>query len=305
MSPLKRLLLVVTLTALWSPSFLFIKLAVLEIPPMTTVTLRVSLAALLLCSLLLYKRQALPKNPSFWMHMSVMAFFSSMFPFCLFCYAEQTIESALAALINGTTPMFTAMLAHQFIPSDRLTPQKSLGIGLSIFGVVFLFAPSLQSGLSGNALGMIAAACASFSYSISHIYGKKFVMGQKPFVAPAAQLALSALFLFPLALWYEAPLQLPMPSAMALLGVGGLALLGTFFAFIVYYKLLEECGPTSVSMVACFFPVGGMLLGFLFLGEAFTLSSLFASVLIFIGILLVNNVVAIKALQPQPALTSQ
>lgn len=294
MSSTKRLLLIIALTALWSPSFLFIKLAVHDLPPITMAAWRVTLAAVLLSLLLIFKKQPLPTKIGFWAHMSVMAFFSSVFPFCLFSYAEQSIESALAAILNGTTPMFTALMAHYFIPSDRLNLQRVLGISLSIVGLLLLFAPNIQTGLEGSSSGMIAATIAAFCYSVGHIYGKKFVMGQKPFVAPTAQLILSSLFLFPAALWINPPSTLPMPSLSAVFGVIGLAVFGTFLAFIIFYKLLEECGPTAVAMVACFFPVGGMALGFLFLGEAFTLGSLFASALIFLGIMLVNNVISLK-----------
>lgn len=239
MTPIKRLLLITLLTALWSPSFLFIKLAVHDLPPVTLAAWRVSLAAVLLSSLLLFKRQPLPRSRSFWAHMSIMAFFTSVLPFCLFSFAEQTIESAVAAILNGTTPMFTALMAHYLIPSDRLTPQKALGISLSIVGLLFLFLPNIQAGMTATVPGMVAATVASFSYSVSHIYGKKFVMGQQPLVSPTAQLILSSLYLMPLALWIDPPSTLPVPSASAMFGIAGLAVFGTFLAFIVFYKLLE------------------------------------------------------------------
>lgn len=290
MSPVKRLLLILALTAMWSPSFLFIKLAINELPPMTIVALRVSFAALVMGLILLWRRQSLPRNPAFWIHSAILAFFSSIFPFCLFCYAEQTIESALAAVINGISPIFTAILAHLFLPSDRLHPQKLLGIGLSCAGLFFLFAPNLQEGVSGTMLGMGAALTASISYSVSHVYAKKFQSGQFPFVVPAAQLICSTLLLAPVAFFVDHPFSLPIPSYQAMLGVCCLSLFGTIFAFIIYYKLLDHCGPTAISMVACFFPVIGMLLGFAFLGESLSWGGIASSALIFLGLVVVNEV---------------
>lgn len=294
MSPLKRFLMTLALTALWSPSFLFIKLAVAELPPLTIVTLRVTIAAIVLMIILWMLGRRLPRDSKFWVHASVLSFFSSVFPFTLFCYAEQTIDSALAAILNGGTPMFTALLAHALLPSDRLTLQKSLGVACSSIGLLWLFAPNIAQGLSGTTMGMLAGTAAAMSYGISHIYAKKYVMGQAPLVAPTAQLIAASLMLIVPALWFDAPFQLPMPSTTAILGVCGLSCFGTILAFIVYFRLLEHCGPTAISMVACFFPVMGMLLGFLFLGETLSWNSLLASSLILLGMLLVNGVIRLR-----------
>lgn len=299
MSPIKRFLCILALTAMWSPSFLFIKLAVTEIEPISVVFFRVTLASLLIGALLLLKKQPLPKDIWFWIHSAIMAFLASVLPFYLFCYAEQSIDSALAAILNATTPMFTATLAHYFVPSDRLKIHKIIGILISATGLFFLFLPNITAGLSGSSLGLLAGTLAAICYSASHVYAKKFLVKQAPFVAPASQLILSSLMLLPFAFYFESPLQMDIPSWKALAGVGGLAFFGTFLAFIIYYKLLEHCGPTAVSMCACFFPVGGMLLGFLFLGERMSIEALAASALILIGIMIVNEVIAIKRTKSQ------
>ena len=296
MSALRRLFLIIALTCMWSPSFLFIKLAVAELPPLTIVTLRVGVAAIVLCLILLFKRRALPLDLNFWICSAVMALFASVLPFVLFCYAEQSIESALAAILNGCSPMFTAILAHAFLPSDRLSAQKAVGISLSSAGLLLLFTPNIQQGFSGTTMGIIAGATAAFCYAISHVYAKKYTTGYPPFVIPTAQLLCSAMMMLPFTLYYDAPLSLPMPSMGAIFGVCGLILFGTILAFIIYYKLLEHCGPTAISMVACFFPVVGMLLGFVFLGETLSWVGLGASCLIFMGLLFVTGVVDIKPL---------
>ncbi len=294
MSPIRRLFLIMALTAMWSPSFLFIKLAVAEISPITVAMVRVSIAAVILSLILFFRKGRLPTDLTFWIHSAAMAFFASVVPFCLFCYAEQTIESALAAILNGCSPMFTALLAHRFLPSDRLHAQKVVGISLGVVGLLLLFAPNIAGGLNGTLYGMGAAATAAFCYAVSHVYGKKYQVGFAPFVAPTSQLLCSALMLIPLAFIYEDPLSLAMPSVKAIMGVLGLSLFGTILAFIIYYKLLDHCGPTAISMVACFFPVCGMLLGFVFLGESLSWGGLLASFLIFLGLAIVNEVINLK-----------
>lgn len=296
MNGLKKLSLIFALTMMWSPSFLFIKLAVREIPPLTTVSLRVLLAAIFLSVILLIKGRSFPKSPMFWFHSAMMAFFSSVLPFYSFCCAEQTIDSALAAIINGTTPMFTAFLAHCFIHDDRLSIQKVIGMVFSAVGLVLLFLPNILSGLQGNLTGMFFAVTAAVSYAVSFIYAKKYLTQQPTFVAPTAQILLSAMMLCPFALWFESPWTLNFPSLYAVGGILGMAIFGTTIAFVIYYKLLEVCGPTALSMVACFFPVGGMFLGYFFLGENITWLGIAAAFLILCGVLVVNNLITVPRL---------
>jgi drug/metabolite transporter (DMT)-like permease len=291
--------MILALTCMWSPSFLFIKLAIQDLPPITIVTLRVGMAAFLLICILLYKRQSLPKEGWFWFHSLMMAIVSSAVPMGLFCYAEQSIDSALAALLNGGSPIFTALLSHTLLTNDKLTPQKALGIGLSLLGMVIIFIPNILMGLSGSTLGMLAGIGAAFSYGVSHVYAKKFTTKQAPFVSPTAQLIACTLLLVPFSLWFEAPLSLPMPSTSAMIGVGGMTIMGTFLAYILYFRILEHCGPTAISMVACFFPVFGMVLGFLFLDESMTLGGIMAAGLVLFGMMLVTGVVNVPQLQQQ------
>lgn len=290
------------LTAMWSPSFLFIKLAVEDLPPITVAASRIALATVILFMILRWKGYTMPKTWSFWGHAAIVGIFSTAFPFCLFCYAEQTIDSSLAAILNGTTPMFTALIAHLVIPSDRLNLTKTVGILCCALGLVTLFAPNLLAGVTGTTEGMLAATTAAFCYSIHHIYGKKFFTGHKPFVAPTSSLAISALLLWPFALYFERPFELPMPSLSAIGGICGLAVFGTTLAFIIYYKLLEESGPTAISLVACFFPVGGILLGVLFMNETFTILHLVAAAMILFGMGIVNGVIKMKFLERKPSL---
>jgi drug/metabolite transporter (DMT)-like permease len=285
------------LTVMWSPSFLFIKLALHDLPPMTIVGLRVALGACILFSILMWKKVTLPKEWTFWLRMAPMAFFSAILPFCMFCYAEQSIDSALAAILNGSSPMFTAVLAQIFVVSDRMNSQKVIGVFLSCAGLLLLFSPKLLVGVNGSILGMLAALIASFSYSVSHIYGKLYVTGFKPYVAPTIQFIIASIVLWPIAIYHDQVWTLSMPSTTAWFGVLGLALLGTVAAFIIYYKLLEHCGPTAVSTVACFFPVVGMILGFIFLEETFSSINLAASMIIFLGMLFVNEVISLPVLK--------
>lgn len=287
---LQSLLLLFLLALLWSPNFLFIKIAVDGLSPFMVTFLRISLGGILLFTMMKWKGHSFPRNIKFWLHTLALAFFSSILPSTLFAFAETSIESAVAAVINGTAPMFTALLAHIFVPSDRLHLQKVIGIILSVAGLLILVLPNIQEGFTGNEEGMIIAILGSLSFGISHVYAKMTMPGQKPFVAPTAQLVSSIAVMFPVVLWQGGLSELAsMPSYYPFIGVAGLGILGTFFALTVYYKLVEVCNPTAISMVSCCFPIGGMILGYLFLDETMSWMGLAAAGLILFGIVTVNE----------------
>ena len=118
---IRNFLWLILMAVLWGPSFLFIKVAVEDIPPFTLVLGRVGIAALLLYLVLRLRGRHLPKLGRIWRHFAVVGFFSNALPFVLFSWGEIHIASALAAILNGTTPLFTILLAHFFTTDDRLT----------------------------------------------------------------------------------------------------------------------------------------------------------------------------------------
>lgn len=291
MSPIKQFLSIMALTCMWSPSFLFIKLGLQSLFPFGLVAARVGLASLLLLVILALRSQSMPRDTSFWKHMSMMALLASVVPFSLFSYAGQRIDSSVLSMINALSPVFTVILSFVLLPNERLSLIKVFGIALSLLGLFWLLGPGECFVSAEMTYGTMAACLASFSYGLSHVYAKKFTIGKAPFVAPAAQMSLSFLMLLPLVTVFEGYTQFVHASLTSIMGIVCLAVLGTVLAFSLYYKLLETCGATAISMVACFFPIGGMCLGALFLNERITMEQIFAAVLILTGGMIVNEVI--------------
>ncbi|MCP4361277.1 MAG: DMT family transporter, partial [Chloroflexi bacterium] len=194
-------------------------------------------------------------------------FFQNAFPFALFNWGEQYIDSALAAILNGTTPLFTIILAHLFVADDRLTPAKVLGVLVGFGGLILLIAPSLMGGFQVTTWGLIAIAVASASYGVAIVYSRLNLRGQPPLVAPTAQLGLATLYMLPLSLFIEQPFQLPIPSLPAFGSLITLAVFGTALAFVVFYRIIERVDASYASMVTYLVPVFGVTLGVLILGE--------------------------------------
>jgi drug/metabolite transporter (DMT)-like permease len=286
---LKNFLWLLLLAGLWGPSFLFIKVAVGEISPFTLVTGRVGLAALLLYLILRLQGRALPRSGRLWGCFAVAGFFSNALPFTLITWGEIHIDSAVAAILNGTTPLFTILLAHLFTSDDRMNGVKVAGVLLGFGGLIVLIAPSLFEGFHATTWGLIAVATAAASYGVATVYTRQKLRGLPPLVAPTAQLAMATLFLIPLVLVVEQPFSRPLPSWTALASLLALSVVGTAMAFVLYYRLLEKLTATNISMVTYLVPVIGVLLGVVVLNEQPGWNAYAGCALILLGVMVVNG----------------
>jgi drug/metabolite transporter (DMT)-like permease len=286
---MKNFLWLLLLASLWGPSFLFIKVAVDEIPPLTLVVGRVGIAATLLFVILRFQGRKLPKVGPIWIHFAVMALFQNALPFTLINWGEQYIDSALAAILNGTTPLFTILLAHIFIEDDRLNLAKGLGVFVGFGGLLVLISPALFEGIQATTWGLIAVTIAAASYGVAIVYSRLKLRGQAPLVAPTAQLALATLYLLPLALVFEQPYRLSGTSGAAMGSLFLLAVLGTALAFVVYYRIIERASASYVSMVTYLVPIFGVVLGVLVLNEHLRWNAFVGCTLILTGVMIVNG----------------
>jgi len=287
---------ILLLALLWGPSFLFIKIAVQEIAPVSIVALRISLSAVLLLFVLKMKKITLPRDPKLWLHCFFMGIFASSLPFILYGYSLERIDSILSALINSTTPVSTLILANSFLKDERFTYNRCIGVALGITGFFILCLPTLfqnnldnpSSDLSGMLLSLAAATC----YAIGMVYARKNIKPPKePLVLPTLQLLTSLVYLIPLALWIDPPLNVFTVSWQTQVSIVGLAILGTFLAFIIYYQIVMKHGATAISMVTYILPLFSIVIGVLFGNETVHINFCIASCFILLGIMVANNVI--------------
>ncbi len=285
----KNLSLLFLLAAMWGPSFVFIKVAVETIPPITMVFGRVALAAILLYLFLRLQNGRMPSSRSTWKHMSVVALTHNTIPFVLFAWGEQYVDSAMASILNGTIPLFTIILAHFFTQDDRLTPAKIGGVLVGFAGLVVLVLPTFQGGLQATAWGISALVLAAFLYGVAIVYTRNHLRGLPPLVAPTGQLIMASLFLMPVMLLVDQPWTLAMPSLPSILSMVALGVVGTALAFILYYRMMERVGASYISMVAYMIPVFGIIFGVLLLDETITQAMVIGCALILLGVMIVNG----------------
>ena len=277
----------IALGAIWSASFLWIKIALVEVGPLTLVAFRVLFGLLTGLAVALLLRIPLPRERSTWRIFAVLGIFNVAIPFFLITWGEQSIDSAVAAILNATVPLFTVLLAHFFLSDDRITLPKISGLLIGFAGVVLLLSKDLGGGTQSSVFGQAAVILASFSYAGSYIYARRStaqVPGQIRGMLPLFSASAIMWLIAPLA---ESPLVIPrLPITwIALLWLG---VLGTGLAMIMQYYLVHEIGPTRATLVTYIFPLGGVLLGVIFLHEQLSWQLAAGAILIISSIAVVN-----------------
>jgi drug/metabolite transporter (DMT)-like permease len=258
-----------SLSVLWGGSFFFAKVAVGELPPLAVVSVRVGLAAVALNILLIARGQSLfgPSTP--WGAFLAMGLLNNALPFSLLFWGQTQIASGLAAILNATTPLFTAVVAHFFTSDEKLTGAKVMALAAGFAGVVFLVGPDFRAGGRSGIAGQVACLGAALSYAFAGIYGRRFrTMGVAPLEAAAGQVTASTLLILPIMLIADRPWLLPAPPSIEVYAaLAGLSLLSTAMAYVLYFRILAAAGATNLLLVTFLIPVTAILLGAAFLGE--------------------------------------
>ena len=271
---------------MWGSSYLFIKLGVATLTPLTLVALRLGVGATLLAAVLIATRQPLPRNPRTYGHFAVMAIFSVVLPFSLISWSEQSVSSSLASILSGTVPLFVIVFASLFLRDERFTFNRLAGLAVGFAGVVLIANPGALSG-AGGVGPQVALLVAAASYAVGGVYARRFVGGLPPVVAATFQVGIAFAISSALALMFERPFALSL-DAQAIVSVLWLGIFGSGLAYLGFFRLLRTWGATRTSLVAYVMPVVGIALGVIVAGESITLPIVAGSILVIGGIALVN-----------------
>ncbi len=258
--------LLLLLSVLWGGSFFFTRIAVAEIPALTLTLARVAIAAVALHLVLRLRRIAFPWTAAALGPYLVMGLLNNAVPFTLLAWGQIHIASGLAAVLNAVTPISTVIIAHLLTDTDRATPQKLAGVLVGLCGVAVMIGSEALDGVTGNVVAQLACLAATVSYACAAIYGRRFA-GQPALVTATGQLTGSSMLMLPLVLVTGSAATLVPPSAVVAGSVLALALVSTAFAYILYFRILAQAGPTNVALVTFLVPVSAIVLGATFLGE--------------------------------------
>lgn len=260
-------LLLLALSVLWGGSFFFVGVAVQALPPLTIVAIRVGGAALVLLAVLRIAGIAWPLQRGLWPAFLGVALLNNVIPFTLIVWGQGQIPSGLASILNATTPISTALVAHLFTADEKLTPNRIMGVLLGVAGVAVMLGPDLLAGLGSNLLAQGACLLATLSYACAGVYGRRFRrLGIPPLATASGQLMVSTLIMLPLALLLEQPWTLPLPGLPVLAALVALATVSTALGYVIFFRIIGTAG-SNVNLVTLLVPVSAILLGVLVLGE--------------------------------------
>jgi drug/metabolite transporter (DMT)-like permease len=274
--------LLLLLAAIWGASFMFIKVAVDELEPTTTMAGRLMLSAIPLVALLVARHgwnKAWREMRKITKPAIVLGVINTSVPFTLIAWGETRIDSGVAAIANASVPIFVAALAIRFRPEEKSTGTRFVGILLGIAGVAVLAGVRPEGGWWGVA-GTLAVVLASLAYAVGTMYTQTLLVETENLVLAAASIMWGAILLTPIGL-LQAPSDLP--SVKAIGSVAALAILGTVVGQLLFFRLIYQYGSSRAALVVYLLPVTALFYGALLLDEPITAQALVGLVLILIG----------------------
>jgi drug/metabolite transporter (DMT)-like permease len=272
----------VSLAAIWGASFLFIKVAVVDLPPLLVALTRCALGAAVLLAVLAVRREALPREPRVWGHLAVVALLANALPFTLFAAGERHISSVLAGLWNATTPLFTLAVVTLALPEERPTPARVAGLLVGFAGVVVVLGPWRAAG-GAELAGQLMCLGATLGYGLAFPYLRRTLSGrsESALSLSAGQLLCATGLLAVVAPFAGGPTGSGLDTVGAMLGLG---VLGTGLAYVLNFTIIRRAGATIASTVTYVIPLFSTALGIVVLGERPAWDQALGAIVVLLGV---------------------
>lgn len=279
------------LSAIWGSSYLFIRIGLRQLTPVSLVGLRLLVAAIGVILLAAVSRENLRLTLRQSISMLILATVNIVVPFLLITWGETHITSGLAAVLNSTTPIFSVLIAGAVLHDERVTLPRAAGVLLGFVGVLVLLSRDLgQSGLQwANIAGQAAVVLAALFYAVGAVFARYSLRGVPPIATAMYTVVIAAIETNVLALLTGYP-NLTHLHGVPLVAIIWLGLLGSALAYGLYYFILESWGATRTTLVTYMLPAVGLSLGVIFLHEVVDWRILAGSVLIVGGVILASLV---------------
>jgi len=287
---MKARLVWLLLCGIWGSTWLFIKLGLEDLPPITFAGIRFLIACAIIFLIIRARHISLPHQRSDWLLLAVTGVLSFTLNYGLIFWAEQHISSGLAAVLQATTPAFGLVIAHVHLPSERMTWAKIVGVVLGICGVGVVFSNQLSIA-GGQALaGCIAVVASSVFVAYSNVLIKAHGKKLEPAILAAGQMFFGLIPLLLIGIPVEGnPLHYHW-TPLAFVSLFYLAIVGSVIAFLLYYWLIHHMDVTKTMMISLVTPVVAVILGLLVLREKLDWRTIAGGAMIMSGIALARRI---------------
>jgi drug/metabolite transporter (DMT)-like permease len=280
--------LILLLAAMWGASYLFIKVAVEDIPPAAMTDLRLLIAAALLLAYLVQRAglaAAVGQLRTAWIPCLVLGVVNAAVPMTLVAWGETHIDSSIAGIAQASVPIFVAILGLRFLPHDPLRGAQMAGLAIGLLGVALITGLHPDGGAWAVA-GTFAVVLSSVSYASGGIYGQLRVRDTPGPVLATGSMIAGAIVLLPFAI-VDPPTQVPGTTALA--GLFALALIPTFLGQLLLFRILRLFGSRRLSLVTFLMPGFAVFYGAALLEEPVSATSLAGLGLILGGVVLASG----------------
>ncbi|MEM8631874.1 MAG: DMT family transporter [Pseudomonadota bacterium] len=276
------------LALVWGASFLSIRIALDEVPFVTSVAFRVGIASVALWTVVLISGRTVPRALRIWIAFFGMGLLNNVIPFSLMAWGQLHIETGLTSILNATTAIFGVLLAALFFADERLTPRKALGVTLGFFGVATAIGLSSLLAFDPRSLAQIAVLAGTLSYGLAGVWARKFLAGLDPVVAAAGMLTASTVIMVPAAYAFDGPISFDL-APRTLMAIGYYSFIATAFAYLLYYRVLAMAGSGNLLLCTLLIAPVAIVLGGLVLGEALHPRAYLGFALLALGLLIIDG----------------
>lgn len=282
---MKPLLVWLLLCIVWGTTWIFIKLGLADLPPVSFAALRFTVACLILLPILLVQKIEFPKGGNIWIIIVITGLLQFFFNYGLLFWGEQHITSGLAAVLQATIPAFGLVLARIYV-GEQITGLKIVSILLGLCGVAVIFREQLFLNGQMAFLGSLAVVVGAFGAAYASVLTKAKGIGTNP-----ASLVFGQMLIGQIPLWFVGlttegnPLKF-LWTWQAVICVLYLAIIGSIIAFWLYYWLLSKIDVTRAMMISFVTPLVAVFVGSYF-GEKLDINTLFGGILILLSVFLI------------------
>ncbi|WP_108837739.1 DMT family transporter [Tateyamaria sp. Alg231-49] len=278
----------ILLATIWGASFLAIRVALDEVPPLTSVAHRTGWAMLALWAVVAVMRLPLPRDPRIWLGFLGMGLLNNVIPFGLMAWGQLYIETGLTSILNGATAIFGVIAAALFFADERITTRKAIGVTLGFLGVATAIGLDNFRSFDLQSLAQLAILAGTVSYALASVWARHFLGGLAPQVAAAGMLTGSTLIILPLAWIVDGPINLDLAKP-TLLAIGYYAFIATAGAYLLYYRVLALAGAGNLMLVTLLIPPVAIALGAWVRGEALGPNAFVGFALLALGLVILDR----------------